>query len=86
MNKLTKDNIPLQPGDQMQYRGVTVQFMFDPVGNQNITLFNGKLIEFGTDNTQYRDDMKLLIDDHLDTITKFDQGDGPQDLYGSKLE
>ena len=67
----------------MNYRGICVQFMFDPVGNQNVTMFNGKLVEFGTDNTQYRQDMQLLIDDHLDTITKFE--DNPE-FYGSKLD
>jgi len=84
MNEISAKNSPnLYVGDQMTYRGVTVQFMFDPVGGQNVTMFNGKLVQFGTDNTQYREDMKLLIDDFLDTITRFDEY---PEFVGSKLE
>jgi hypothetical protein len=34
-------------------------------------MWKDKVIEFGEYNTVYQDDMKLIIDDHLDTITRF---------------
>jgi hypothetical protein len=45
-------------------------------------MWKNKVIEFGVYNTVYQDDMKLIIDDHLDTITRFSKN---LELYGSKL-
>ena len=45
-------------------------------------MWKDKVIEFGVYNTVYQDDMKMIIDDHLDTITRFSED--PK-LYGSKL-
>ena len=78
-----KSNPNLYVGDQMTYRGVYVQFMYDPVGDQNVAMLNGNLVQFGTDNTQYRDDAKLLIDDYLDTISRFEEY---PNFSGFKLE
>ena len=45
-------------------------------------MWKDKVIEFGEYNTVYQDDMKLIIDDHLDIITRFSETPG---YYGSKL-
>lgn len=75
-------NSELQVADTLTYRGITVEFFQDPMGSQIWTYWGGKPLGFGTDNWNYKDDMKALIDDHLDTITRFDQF---QDLVGTKL-
>ena len=59
------------PLDSMTYRGISVDFYEDCLGHQVVTMWKDKVIEFGTYNTVYQDDMKLIIDDHLDTITRF---------------
>jgi hypothetical protein len=48
-----------------------VDFYEDCLGHQVVTMWKDKVIEFGEYNTVYQDDMKLIIDDHLDTITRF---------------
>ena len=70
------------PLDSMTYRGISVDFYEDCLGHQVVTMWKDKVIEFGVYNTVYQDDMKLIIDDHLDTITRFK---GQSELYGSKL-
>jgi hypothetical protein len=45
-------------------------------------MWKDKVIEFGEYNTVYQDDMKLIIDDHLDTITRFSEY---PEFHGSKL-
>ena len=70
------------PLDSMTYRGISVDFYEDCLGHQVVTMWKDKVIEFGVYNAVYQDDMKLIIDDHLDTITRFK--DQPE-LYGSKL-
>lgn len=76
---LSKSWVPL---DSMTYRGISVDFYEDCLGHQVVTMWKDKVIEFGTYNTVYQDDMKLIIDDYLDTITRF-----PEDskFQGSKL-
>ena len=59
------------PLDSMTYRGISVDFYEDCLGHQVVTMWKDKVIEFGTYNTVYQDDMKLIIDDYLDTITRF---------------
>ena len=70
------------PLDSFTYRGITVDFYEDCLGHQVVTMWKDKVIEFGEYNTVYQDDMKLIIDDHLDTITRFSETPG---YYGSKL-
>jgi hypothetical protein len=77
--QLTDSWIPL---DSMEYRGISVDFYEDCLGHQVVTMWKDKVIEFGVYNTVYQDDMKLLIDDHLDTISRFSHD--PR-LFGSKL-
>lgn len=61
------------PLDSMTYRGISVDFYEDCLGHQVVTMWKDKVIEFGTYNTVYQDDMKLIIDDYLDTITRFSE-------------
>lgn len=70
------------PLDSMTYRGITVNFYEECIGHQVVTMWKDKVIEFGVYNTVYQDDMKMIIDDHLDTITRF--SDYPE-FHGSKL-
>lgn len=69
--------------DSFSYRGIEVGFYEDVSGHQLTAIWEDKLFQFGVYNTSYRDDMKMIIDDYLDTITRFE--DYPN-LYGSKLE
>jgi hypothetical protein len=68
--------------DSFSYRGIEVGFYEDALGHQITAIWENKLFQFGVYNTSYRDDMKLIIDDYLDTVTRFE--DYPE-LYGSKL-
>lgn len=70
------------PLDSMTYRGITVNFYEDCIGHQVVTMWKDKVIEFGVYNTVYQDDMKMIIDDHLDTITRFSEY---PEFYNSKL-
>lgn len=70
------------PLDSMTYRGLTVNFYEDCIGHQVVTMWKDKVIEFGVYNTVYQDDMKMIIDDHLDTITRFSEY---PEFHGSKL-
>ena len=69
--------------DSFSYRGIEVAFYEDVNGHQLTAIWDDRLLEFGVYNTSYREDMKMVIDDFLDTITRFE--DYPE-LYGSKLE
>ena len=70
------------PLDSMTYRGITVNFYEDCIGHQVVTMWKDKVIEFGVYNTVYQDDMKMIIDDYLDTITRFSEF---PEFHGSKL-
>jgi hypothetical protein len=70
------------PCDILEYRGLKINLYEDVQGRQLVAVWQGKLLEFGRDNTSYRDDLKMIIDDYLDTITRFE---GYPELYGSKL-
>lgn len=72
----------LQVADTLTYRGIKVDFYQDPMGSQIWTYWKNQPVGFGTDNWNYKDDMKAIIDDLLDTITRFDQF---QNLSGAKL-
>lgn len=68
--------------ESFTYRGITVDCYEDCIGHQVVFPWKGKVIELGVYNTVYQDDIKLILDDHLDTVTRF--SDFPE-LYGSKL-
>ena len=77
---LTSSWVPLE---SFTYRGITVDCYEDCLGHQAVFPWRGKVIELGEYNTVYQDDIKMIIDDHLDTITRFSEY---PELYGSKLE
>ena len=70
------------PLETFTYRGITVDCYEDCIGHQVVFPWRGKVIERAEYNTVYQDDIKMIIDDHLDTVTRF--SDLPE-LYGSKL-
>jgi hypothetical protein len=72
-----------EPIDTLEYRGFRVLFYEDISGHQLIAVWENKIYEFGVYNTQAREDMKLIIDDHLDTISRFEEQPA---FYGAKLE
>lgn len=76
---LSRSWVPL---DSITYRGITVNFYEDCIGHQVVTMWKDKVIEFGVYNTVYQDDMKMIIDDRLDTITRFSEY---PEFHGSKL-
>lgn len=71
------------PIDHLTYRGFDIDFYEDVSGHQLIAIWEDKIFEFGVYNTQAKEDMKLLVDEKLDTVTRFEIH--PK-LYGSKLE
>jgi hypothetical protein len=70
------------PCETLTYRGISVDFYEDRLGHQIVTMWKDKVIEFGEYNTVYQDDMKMIIDDYLDTITRFSEY---PEFHGSKL-
>jgi hypothetical protein len=54
----------------------------DCIGHQVVFPWRGKVIELGSYNTVYQDDIRMILDDYLDTITRFS---AYPELYGSKL-
>ena len=71
------------PLETFTYRGITVDCYEDCIGHQVVFPWQGKVIELGEYNTVYQDDIRLILDDYLDTITRFSEY---PELYGSKLE
>ena len=71
------------PLETFTYRGITVDCYEDRLGHQVVFPWQGKVIELGEYNTVYQDDIRLILDDYLDTITRFSEY---PELYGSKLE
>lgn len=69
--------------DTLDYRGMHLDFYEDYSGHQVITIWENKIYEFGAYNTMYKDDAKLLIDEKLDTITRFENDPFS---FGAKLE
>jgi hypothetical protein len=69
--------------DSFSYRGIDVGFYEDASGHQITAIWEDKLFQFGVYNTSYRDDMQIIIDDYLDTITRFEEQPA---FYGAKLE
>lgn len=69
--------------DSFSYRGFEVKFYEDISGHQIFAIWKNAIFEFGVFNTMYKDDMKMVIDDHLDTVTRFQEYPG---FWGSKLE
>ena len=70
------------PLESFTYRGITVDCYEDCLGHQVVFPWRGKVIELGEYNTVYQDDIRMILDDYLDTITRFSEH---SELYGSKL-
>lgn len=70
------------PIDTLEYRGFRVDFYEDVSGHQLIAIWENKIFQFGVYNTMAKEDMKLVIDDYLDTITRFEEQPA---FYGAKL-
>lgn len=70
------------PLETFTYRGITVDCYEDCIGHQVVFPWRGKVVELGSYNTVYQDDIRLILDDYLDTITRFSEY---PELYGSKL-
>lgn len=70
------------PLESFTYRGITVDCYEDCLGHQVVFPWRGKVIELGEYNTVYQDDIRLILDDYLDTLTRFSEY---PELYGSKL-
>ncbi len=70
--------------DTLDYRGKHVDFYMDDYGQQFYTVYDGEEISFGSYNTNYKEDMKYIIDRKLDIITTFPElkKDG---IYGAEL-
>ena len=69
-----------KPADHLSYRGQEVDFFEDPLGDQLIARWKGGVLEFGSGNTQYKDDMEKVIDSELDTVARF------RDWPGARVE
>ena len=70
------------PLETFTYRGISVDCYEDCIGHQVVFPWGGKVIELGSYNTVYQDDIRMILDDYLDTITRFSEY---PELYGSKL-
>ena len=57
----------------MDYRGFYIVFYSHPLEKQIFCEWKGGRLDFGTDNFNYREEMRAVIDDELDTITRFDK-------------
>lgn len=68
--------------DHLDYRGYSVDFYEDPYGKQVYADFEGNRVDFGSDNMMYKDDYQKLVDDKLDTISRFPKF--PQ-FHGARL-
>lgn len=80
VENLKKYGVPI---DTLEYRGFKVNLYEDRLGRQLVAIWQNQLLELGRDNTVYQDDLRMVIDDYLDTISRFE--DYPN-LHGSKLE
>lgn len=80
VENLKKYGVPI---DTLNYRGFKVNLYEDIQGKQLVAIWQDQLYELGTNNTVYQDDLKMLIDEYLDTISRFENY---PELWGSKLE
>lgn len=70
--------------DSLDYRKVHVDFYDDDYGQQVYTIWEGKEFGFGAYNLNYKEDMKYLIDEKFDLITRFPELQQER-IYGAKL-
>lgn len=66
-------NIDLEaktPIDFLDYRGFNLDFYYDEQTQQFYTIWENEVLPFGRVNTEYKNEMKSIIDCKLDTIFK----------------
>ena len=69
--------------DTIEYRGETIQFLSDPMGDQCFASWGNQLIDLGLNNQAYKEDMCKYVDRTLDLITDFRNC---PNFIGAKLE
>lgn len=73
-----------KPCAHLDYRGVSVDFWENIADCEIFTIWHGEYLGFGFANLcNFQDDMKLVIDQELDTVSKFDEF---QNLIGCRLK
>ncbi len=82
MDRVTENSEELKIVDSLDYRGFHVDFYDDDPGQQVYTNWEGRTVGFGAFNLQYKEDMKCLIDEKLDLITRFPE---LENIHGAKL-
>ena len=65
----------------LDYRGYHVDFYFDDPGQQVYAIFENETISFGSYNDGWEEEMKWIIDEHLDVITR----DFGEEFFGTTL-
>lgn len=65
------------------YRGITLDFYLDDYGQSIFTVlpWDNREVSFGSYNTEFAEEAKYLIDQHLDLITR----DFPKKYFGAAL-
>ena len=69
--------------ETISYRGQEVNFLADVTGTHCYAQWGERIIDLGTHNLHYKDDMCRFIDRHLDLISDFRNS---PDFAGAKLE
>lgn len=60
-----------KPCDELEYRGFHILFYSHPLERQIFCNWKNGRLDFGTENYNYKEEMRAVIDDELDTITRF---------------
>lgn len=69
--------------DAISYRGQEIYFLSDVSGTQCVAQWQGQLVDLGSYNHRYREDMCRFIDRQLDLITNFRNS---PNFAGARLE
>jgi hypothetical protein len=69
--------------DAISYRGQEIYFLSDVSGTQCVAQWQGQLIDLGSCNHRYREDMCRFVDRQLDLITDFRNS---PNFAGARLE
>lgn len=67
---MLRNNVLQKPVDTLEYREHSVTFYYDDDTQQFYTMWENDILAFGSLNTEYKKDMKHIIDDKLDLIFK----------------
>lgn len=69
--------------DAISYRGQEIYFLSDVSGTQCVAQWQGQLVDLGSCNHRYREDMCRFVDRQLDLITNFRNS---PNFAGARLE